>query len=251
MVVFVLKEMGGELVLACKRRVEGLNRGVKARYNARMEVSARPLSPLRLELRPFRRVFMPHHAKLYRVISPTPLTLHLLDGSTISAPKRSIVAPVHDQLFERAFKAGYLVPVRDDRPTVQAQQQIIASSAAAPTPVSEDQAETLAAQAEPESSTKLSDAADAEAVEVSHGEAHEPAVDEAQALPLEPSESAPQDALALVESLDLPERTIGQLVAGGFVYVSQLVAATDEELEAVNGVGARTVKSIRAAIAAL
>jgi hypothetical protein len=165
----------------------------------------------------------------FRVISPTPITLNLLNGKTISASKRMIVEPIKDNLFETARKKGYLVPHYPEH------MLQIAPSEAPPAPPAPAPVMDVVAAPVPVSATVES----AEVVD-EEGDKEEASGKD---------EKAPEEVS--VEKLELAARTKQALIAGGYTVVSQIKAASNEELEAVSGIGSKTVDLIRAAVASL
>lgn len=180
----------------------------------------------------------------FRVISPTPITLNLLNGKTISASKRMIVEPVKDNLFETARKKGHLVPHYPERllqnappaPPAPPAPAPVMDVVAAPVPVSAtaEAAEVVAVAAEVVAE-KGDEQADEQADKVDEGE----------------GEKAPEAEEISVDKLNLESRTKQALIAGGYTVVSQIKAASDEELDAVSGIGPATIDLIRVAVASL
>ena len=174
----------------------------------------------------------------FRVISPTPITLNLLNGKTISASKRMIVEPVKDNLFETARKKGHLVPHYPERliqnaPPAPPAPAPVMDVVAAPVPVSATaEAAEVVAVAEV---VVAAEKGDEQADKVDEGE----------------GDKAPEAEEISVDKLNLESRTKQALIAGGYTVVSQIKAASDEELDAVSGIGPATIDLIRVAVASL
>jgi len=178
----------------------------------------------------------------FRVISPTPITLNLLNGKTISASKRMIVEPVKDNLFETARKKGHLVPHYPER--------LIQNAPPAPPPAPPAPAPVMDVVAAPVPVSATAEAAEVVAVAevvvaAEKGDEQADKVDEGE------GDKAPEAEEISVDKLNLESRTKQALIAGGYTVVSQIKAASDEELDAVSGIGPATIDLIRVAVASL
>jgi hypothetical protein len=170
--------------------------------------------------------------RTFRVIAPSPITLNLINGTTVSATKGMIVEPVQDHLFQHALKQRHLV--RHQPPRV----------APAPAPAQALKAahvqpeQVLTAPHEPEAPALLQDP------EPSPQEEEETVVKEAD----EQIDETPVEPLT-VHDLGLTTRQAQALEAAGYKLAVQVAAASDQELIAVNGIGEKTVEALRVTLA--
>ena len=84
-----------------------------------------------------------------------------------------------------------------------------------------------------------------QALEGFEAAAHEPAKPEIEPAPIPTIQEAVENPVSL---LDLDDKTVDLLVDGGYPTIYSVRLASDEQLQAINGIGAATVQRIRTAL---